>query len=224
MSLIMIDSENYEGFDAMISALSPLELDNLRRELQLKLNLREEKVKNKSIIEICNNIDFNNYSKILIEYLSKIQRYDLLMNFSKFCKDHCKKTNKCLNEKYEYLKLKRNPYEFQLHLAQRGIEDINNIICLRTGAGKTFISAIICKHWYLKFEAENRLNEFKVAFIVPTRHLAEQQRIAFKESAFDENVLVDIDEKKTPERIAEYFKSYNIIFLTGNSKQTKTLF
>jgi ERCC4-related helicase len=115
------------------------------------------------------------------------------------------------------LDLKSKPYKFQYELARLGINGLNNIICLRTGAGKTLISAIICRYWYLKYKKNNELDKFKVAFIVPTRHLAEQQYNAF-ESTFHENWSQTgkvVDEKSTTDRIAEYFKHHKILFMTA---------
>jgi ERCC4-related helicase len=167
--------------------------------------------------------DLESSQTVIFEYFIKFQRYDLISKFSNYMAEKLKhlvengSIKRVENEKYRYLNLKQNPYEFQYHLAQNGLKGENNIICLRTGAGKTLISAIICKHWYIQYKNENRLNEFKVAFIVPTRHLAEQQRNAFK-VAFHESpnsMLIDISEKTTAEKLAEYYKSYNILFLTA---------
>ena len=199
----------------IFSDLSSLECEEIKKGLLKVKNIEENQIKNKSIAEIVNNINLNEYYKVLIEFLVKFQRFDVVIKFSSYYSNYKKSENKVANKRYEYLDLKVNPYEFQYHLAQKGIEGVNNIICLRTGAGKTLISAIICKHWFRKYEAENRLDEFKVAFIVPTRHLAEQQCNAFKQQAFDSKYLIDIDEKKSSDKIAEYYNSYNIIFLTG---------
>jgi tRNA A37 N6-isopentenylltransferase MiaA len=215
MSLMDVCQES--DLNQIFSDLSSLECEELKKELLKLKNIEEKDIKNKSIVEILNVMNVDDYYKILIEFLVKLRRFEVVIKFSSFYSNYKKTENKVADKKFKYLNLKLNPYDFQYYLAQKGIEGVNNIICLRTGAGKTLISAIICKHWFLKYEAENRLDEFKVAFIVPTRHLAEQQCNAFKQQAFDSKYLIDIDEKKSSEKIAEYYKSYNIIFLTGEA-------
>jgi hypothetical protein len=45
-------------------------------------------------------------------------------------------------------------------LCEKSCKRINNIICLRTGGGKTYVAAMICKYWYKKHKKakEKRLN------------------------------------------------------------------
>ena len=214
------EHQNYL-FENIFSNLSLLQIEEIKKDF--KQNLFIDLNDQSTIQEVLQHLELRDYYKIIINFLAKNNLYNLLIKFSAHCsayeinEETPRKIQKISNnKKYDYLNLKINPFEFQYYLAQNGINGVNNIICLRTGAGKTLISAIICKHWYLKYKKENRLNEFKVAFIVPTRHLAEQQCNAFK-VAFHENsnILQSVDEKKTPEKIAEYFKSYSIIFITA---------
>jgi len=77
--------------------------------------------------------------------------------------------------------LKFKPHKFQIKLAQLGCQGINNIVCVRTGSGKTLIAAMICKYWAQKLGPGN----FHAAFIVPTRYLANQQMSAFHMAGFE---------------------------------------
>lgn len=76
------------------------------------------------------------------------------------------------------LNLRFKPHKFQMSLAKNGCNGVNNIVCVRTGSGKTLIAALICKYWTAK------LSNFHAAFIVPTRHLANQQMVAFQMAGF----------------------------------------
>ncbi len=78
---------------------------------------------------------------------------------------------------------------------------------MRTGAGKTLIAAIICKFWKLKKA------KLRAAFLVPTRHLAQQQCDAF-ENVFNRNDLQEIGESMNEQTIYQFSKVKNVIFLT----------
>lgn len=77
--------------------------------------------------------------------------------------------------------LKFRPHKFQVNLSKNGCDGLNNIVCVRTGSGKTLIAAIICKYWCQKLGDER----FHAAFIVPTRYLANQQMNAFIMAGFE---------------------------------------
>ena len=80
---------------------------------------------------------------------------------------------------------------------------------MRTGAGKTLIAAIICKYWQAKRCGE----KFKALFLVPTRHLAEQQCLAF-ENVFVRTDLQEIDESMNERSIVHSLQTNSILFLT----------
>lgn len=82
------------------------------------------------------------------------------------------------------LKLNFQPYKFQVSLAKLGCDGLNNIVCVRTGSGKTLVAALVCKYWIAKLGRNN----FHAVFIVPTRHLAAQQMEAFVMAGFDVNI------------------------------------
>ena len=105
------------------------------------------------------------------------------------------------------------PHEFQEKLAQNGIKRVTNIVCVMTGAGKTLIAAMICKHWDNKFNSEKK-RQLRAAFIVPTRFLAEQQKVAF-EKLFDPDSLMVITEKHTSAMIKACSNKACVIFLTA---------
>lgn len=79
------------------------------------------------------------------------------------------------------LKLNFQPYKFQVSLAKLGCDGLNNIVCVRTGSGKTLVAALVCKYWIAKLGKNN----FHAVFIVPTRHLAAQQMEAFVMAGFN---------------------------------------
>ena len=61
--------------------------------------------------------------------------------------------------------------QYQMELAEPGINGENYIVCAPTGTGKTLVAGLIISH-----HLQNRKNlEKKVVFVVPTRPLAEQQ-------------------------------------------------
>lgn len=84
-----------------------------------------------------------------------------------------------VNNNLDEVRLAFKPYKFQVSLAELGCQGVNNIICVRTGSGKTLVAAIICKYWTQKLG-----KKFHAAFIVPTRHLANQQLCAFHMAGF----------------------------------------
>ena len=80
--------------------------------------------------------------------------------------------------------------------------------CLHSNGQWQNIASIICKYWRTRYQIENRLDKFKVAFIVPTRNLVEQQARVF-EKAFYADELQEIGEKCNEHKIKMYFKDSN---------------
>ena len=79
-------------------------------------------------------------------------------------------------EKYAVL---QTPRGYQKELAQPGIRGENYIICLPTGTGKTLVaSMIVADHLKRRMDEEQ---QGKVLFIVPTQHLAHQQKEKLEE-------------------------------------------
>ncbi len=189
---------------------------HLRNDNKIKL---KELPASKAIIVILNFlyeqklIDLNN-SDILISAFESINRNDFAMKIA--LKDiTCSNTNNTnsktkVNINNHVIDLNFKPHDFQLKLAQNGCDRLNNIIVVRTGSGKTLISAIICKYW----QTVNKSRAIKVAFIVPTRYLANQQCSVF-EKAFDKECLQEVGEKANEKKINEYFKTKSILFLTA---------
>lgn len=172
-------------------------------------------------------------SEKLINSLDSIGRPDLAAELKQFDEEHimeieklCNQLDSCTYYETDPQTIKRtvsvhdeqievffDPYKFQQSLALNGCKALNNIVCVRTGSGKTLIAALICKYWYHKFKNSNQLDSFKVAFIVPTRNLVHQQANVFKK-AFDSDDLAQIDEKPNEIKIKKYFDSKKILFLT----------
>jgi len=147
-----------------------------------------------------NDMDLNNSGS------AKRARYDSLTSKTS------SKTTVKINDLLVDLSFK--PHKFQLALAQLGCDRVNNVIVVRTGAGKTLISAIICKYWHTFYNKQKKLKKFKVAFIVPTRFLANQQCNTYGK-AFDSCLLQEVNDKANEEKIYEYFENKSIIFLTA---------
>ncbi|CAF1429438.1 unnamed protein product [Rotaria sp. Silwood1] len=78
------------------------------------------------------------------------------------------------------LNLPRRPFDFQIELVQSVIQSGNSIISLRTGAGKTYIAALLIKYYYMKKRKENQ-NEFLSFFFIPHRSIRDQQVKAIRD-------------------------------------------
>ncbi|RNA16447.1 Interferon-induced helicase C domain-containing 1 [Brachionus plicatilis] len=113
--------------------------------------------------------------------------------------------------------LEFKPHKFQLSLATNSCLNKNNIICIRTGSGKTLVSALISRYWYEKYSQENKLDQFKVFFIVPTRNLVFQQSLAFLR-AFKNQDIIEITENFNSLKIFSYFMSEKKIFFLTPQK------
>jgi hypothetical protein len=193
---------------------------HLRNDNKIKL---KELPASKAIIVILNFlyeqklIDFKN-SDVLINAFESINRNDFAIKIAQndlACSNPNNSNNNnsnktTVNINNHVIELNFKPYHFQLKLAQNGCDRLNNIIVVRTGSGKTLISAIICKYW----QTVNKSRPIKVAFIVPTRYLASQQCSVF-EKAFDKECLQEVGEKANEKKINEYFKTKSILFLTA---------
>ena len=179
-----------------------------------------------SVLEKKQNLSPSN-SDLLIKAFEFINKKDFalqLTNYDLNIKNQIKSpknistapivTNFIIKVNDQDIELKFKPHNFQLSLAKHSFNRINNIIVVRTGSGKTLISAVICRYWFTIYSKQNRIKNFKVAFIVPTRYLANQQCKIF-EKAFDTTVLQEVNEKACEKKIHEYFKSKSIIFLTA---------
>lgn len=83
------------------------------------------------------------------------------------------------DEYLSQLNIQRRPFDFQIELVQSVIRSENSIICLRTGAGKTYISALLIKYYYLKKQKETS-EKFLSFFFIPHRSIRDQQVIAIR--------------------------------------------
>lgn len=178
------------------------------------------------------DFDINDAYRMINSLLKESKEFEILYELSEFmreigtkspaigAKHNLIKQNRnhfeSIEEDYDFksLQLGFEPHLFQIELAKQGLNGHNNLICVRTGAGKTLISALICKYWYQFYKTLNQLSSFKVAFIVPTRSLAEQQCSAFEKS-FPESALKEIKEKDSEKHVADAHRSNSIIFLTA---------
>lgn len=162
-------------------------------------------------------IDLSNRDQdVIISFLSK-HRPDLVSIMDEWYETeqlvqkftHLNTTNTMEDKKHRVIKildqnvpLSFDPHRFQINLAIKSCEKINNVVCVRTGSGKTLIASIVCKYWYGKYKSRNQLHDFKVAFLVPTRHLAEQQAKAFQR-AFRSEQLQVVSEKFDSSKIKQ---------------------
>jgi len=83
------------------------------------------------------------------------------------------------DEYLSQLNIQRRPFDFQIDLVQSVIKSENSIVCLRTGAGKTFISALLIKYYYMKKRKE-KTEEFLSFFFIPHRSIRDQQVTALR--------------------------------------------
>jgi hypothetical protein len=79
------------------------------------------------------------------------------------------------------LNIERCPFDFQIELVQSVIKSENSIVCLRTGAGKTYISALLIKYYYMKKRKEKTDDDFLSFFFVPHRSIRDQQVKAIRD-------------------------------------------
>lgn len=126
---------------------------------------------------------------LLIQGFNEIDRADLAKGLEEYDKE-----SKKIQIHDQMVNLNFEPYKFQVKLATNGCMNLNNIICVRTGSGKTLIAGLIAKYWLEKFRNLNKLEEFKVVFVVPTRNLVVQQANAFLK-LFNNEDLIQINEK-----------------------------
>ena len=92
-----------------------------------------------------------------------------------------------------------------------GCDNQNNIICSRTGSGKTIVASIICKYWATIAKRKNK--KYFGAFLVPTRYLAVQQSKSF-ENCFNPNDLEHSIENMNEIKVKKCFETSKILFLT----------
>jgi len=72
------------------------------------------------------------------------------------------------------LNIQWHPFAFQIEIVQSVINSGNSIVCLRTGAGKTKIAALIIKYFYMKKQKQHD-KEFLSFFFIPNRSIRQQQ-------------------------------------------------
>ncbi|CAF3126189.1 unnamed protein product [Rotaria sp. Silwood2] len=78
------------------------------------------------------------------------------------------------------LNIPRRPFDFQIELVQSVINSGNSIVSLRTGAGKTYIAALLIKYYYMKKRKEND-KQFLTFFFIPNRSIRDQQVTAIRD-------------------------------------------
>jgi ERCC4-related helicase len=115
----------------------------------------------------------------------------------------------------EMVDLHFKPYDFQVNLALNSCKNVNNLIVVRTGSGKTLVAALITKFWYIKRKKDKTLKTFKCVFLVPTRNLVYQQAASFRR-AFSKDFIQEIDEKSNEFKIKEKFQldEKHVFFMT----------
>jgi ERCC4-related helicase len=206
--LIKLDKENV--FDLKSQENILLIIDRLVEEKTFELNRESDQ-----LLAFFNSINKIDCSIVLDSFYGKNEEPETIQKITNDLNNNFKVCDFVHVVKINGLDVELffKPFNFQLKLAQNSIDHLNNIICIRTGSGKTFIASILCKYWYTKYKKENRLDKFKVAFIVPTKNLADQQAKAF-EKAFDPQDLQEINEKCNETKIKMYFDTKKIIFLT----------
>ncbi|CAF5031365.1 unnamed protein product, partial [Rotaria sp. Silwood1] len=84
------------------------------------------------------------------------------------------------DEYLSQLNIQRRPFDFQIELIQSVINNGNSIVSLRTGAGKTYIAALLIKYYYIKKRKEKN-EQFLTFFFVPHRSIRDQQVKAIRD-------------------------------------------
>ena len=110
------------------------------------------------------------------------------------------------------LNLQRRPFNFQIELVQSVIKSENSLVCLRTGAGKTYIAALLIKYYYLKKKQEKPGEEFLSFFFIPHRAIRDQQVTAIRDVG-DLRVIACDDESS-----ADTFVRYNHVVICTPQK------
>ncbi|CAF3385232.1 unnamed protein product [Rotaria socialis] len=78
------------------------------------------------------------------------------------------------NNYLSQLNIQRQPFAFQIELVQSVINSGNSLVSLRTGAGKTYIAALLIKYYYMKKQKEEN-KQFLTFFFIPNRSIRDQQ-------------------------------------------------
>jgi len=115
------------------------------------------------------------------------------------------------DEFLQKLRINLRPYEYQRELVQNAITASNTIICLRTGAGKTFVASLLIKYYLLKqiSSTNGEPKKFLAFFIVPRRAMLAQQ--VEKAKQFADLRIAQCDEYVN---LVEYTGKYDIIACT----------
>ena len=107
------------------------------------------------------------------------------------------------------LNIQRPPFDFQIELIQSVIKSENSIVCLRTGAGKTYISALLIKYYYMKKRKEKDDADFLTFFFVPHRSIRDQQVKAIREVGDLRVIGCDDDSSAN-----EFTRYYHVVICT----------
>ncbi|CAF0782585.1 unnamed protein product [Didymodactylos carnosus] len=126
------------------------------------------------------------------------------------------------------LRLDFVPRAYQLRMARHGLNKTNSVVCLQTGAGKTWVAGIVVKFLYILTKQSSNIgnnnnylkkssnsSRFKCVFLVPIKALIEQQCIAFKKIFPDQSdkILKQID-KEAAVRFNQLYDQFDIFFFT----------
>ncbi|CAF1084622.1 unnamed protein product [Didymodactylos carnosus] len=127
------------------------------------------------------------------------------------------------NEFLQQINLKILPYNYQIELIQKAIQAQNTLVCLRTGAGKTYVAAILLKYYFIKkmktiiINNKNENNKqmkttpvkFLSFFFVPKRSILRQQADALRTV---QNLRVTMCDDTSD--VKHYIHSHDVIVCT----------
>ncbi|CAF3817351.1 unnamed protein product [Rotaria sp. Silwood1] len=105
------------------------------------------------------------------------------------------------DEYLSQLNIQRRPFDFQIELIQSVINSENAIVSLRTGAGKTYIAALLIKYYYMKKRKEKD-EQFLTFFFIPHRSIRDQQVAAIRDAG-DLRVM-PCDDDSTANEFVQY--------------------
>lgn len=108
------------------------------------------------------------------------------------------------------LHLSRRPFDFQIELVQSVIKSSNSIVCIRTGAGKTYVAALLIKYYFMKkMKEQQQQQRFLSVFFVPHRAVRDQQAAAIR-STGDMRVIGCDDDSY----VHEFVRQFEVIVCT----------
>ncbi|UJR31193.1 hypothetical protein I4U23_018699 [Adineta vaga] len=124
----------------------------------------------------------------------------------------------------QLLRLNFTPRPYQIRMIRAGLKKQNSLVCLQTGAGKTFVAGMVAKFFHIlslqnisnsSRTSSNSGRRFKAVFLVPIKALVDQQYSAFQKVFIDEpDSILKTIENQVGERFESFYQNFDIFFFT----------